>query len=85
MKAGDDSDPVSFRHSKYVSDKELGLTFGAFGEVYNITTGRQFHFVNYMSVDGAVKAFEALDGTDAVPLLEPQTKERCRVSGDDVG
>ena len=37
-----------------------------------------------MSVDGAVKAFEALDGTDAVPLLEPQTKERCRVNGDDV-
>ena len=58
------------RGSKYIQESQMYELFERYGEVHDITTGRQFHFVNFASVAGADNAYGELNGTSGSSLLE---------------
>ena len=55
--------------SKEITEEQLHRVFERYGKVYDITTGRQFHFVNFCSVQDAERAYHALDNTDGCVLF----------------
>lgn len=58
------------RGSKHVHENQLRKVFERYGNVYDITTGRTFHFVNFSSVADADKAYNALNGRNGQDLLD---------------